>query len=454
MDRRNFEYMFYGFTVAWLIVFVYVLTLVRRGNRLRAELQRHAEPIRWLRPAALNTAILKFCPRVPIFIATSACRCRSTSRSPTRCRRRCAIACRRAAACWFRSAARKLTGVVLRCHDDAPGVATREALRLIDAEPVLDAELLALGRWIAGYYCAPLGEVLRGMLPLASEIRRGKVWSLTDAGRDAARQLLLDAAPDDPVAQILRMLEKRPLSAAYLKRNAAAGRQSHPRRWNAKASSWSSRCRPSAIRCARPPSGCASSSTGAAPAEAKLNKPERELQAFLELHPGSHNLKDLEAMVRDASAAARSLARKRLVALQRRSRSAIDAAPVRAPHTLNPAQQAAFEQIRRRHSRRANSTRFCCTASPARARPKSICNAIDAALARRPQRAAAGARNRADARHGRPVLSAASATAWPFCTAPSPTSERSEQWRRIRSGAARWWWGRAPACSRRCATWG
>ena len=30
--------------------------------------------------------------------------------------------------------------------------------------PVLDAELLALGRWIAGYYCAPLGEVLRGML--------------------------------------------------------------------------------------------------------------------------------------------------------------------------------------------------------------------------------------------------------------------------------------------------
>ena len=40
---------------------------------------------------------------------------------------------------------RRLTGVTLRCHDDAPGVPTREALRLIDAEPVLDAELLALG---------------------------------------------------------------------------------------------------------------------------------------------------------------------------------------------------------------------------------------------------------------------------------------------------------------------
>ena len=44
----------------------------------------------------------------------------------------------------------------------------------------------------------------------------GKIWTLTDSGRDAARQLLLDSSPDDPVLQILRMLEKRPLSAAYL----------------------------------------------------------------------------------------------------------------------------------------------------------------------------------------------------------------------------------------------
>ena len=78
--------------------------------------------------------------------------------------------------------------------------------------------MLALGHWISGYYCAPLGEVLRGMLPLASDIRRGKVYSLTDAGRDAARQLLFDSAPDDPVVQILRLLDRRPLSAAYLER--------------------------------------------------------------------------------------------------------------------------------------------------------------------------------------------------------------------------------------------
>jgi hypothetical protein len=56
------------------------------------------------------------------------------------------------------------------------------------------------------------------MLPLASEIRRGKVWSLTDAGRDAARQLLLDSAPDDPVAQRPAHARKAPALGAYLAR--------------------------------------------------------------------------------------------------------------------------------------------------------------------------------------------------------------------------------------------
>ena len=40
MDSRNFTYMFYGFAIAWLIVMVYVLTLVRRAQSLRQALQR------------------------------------------------------------------------------------------------------------------------------------------------------------------------------------------------------------------------------------------------------------------------------------------------------------------------------------------------------------------------------------------------------------------------------
>src|SRR5689334_4920094 len=74
---------------------------------------------------------------------------------------------------------RTMTGVVLTMHNNAPAAAAREALRLLDEEPALDPALLKLGRWIAEYYCAPLGETLRAMTPLAAEIRRTKVYSLT-----------------------------------------------------------------------------------------------------------------------------------------------------------------------------------------------------------------------------------------------------------------------------------
>ncbi|HBY61959.1 MAG TPA: primosomal protein N', partial [Solibacterales bacterium] len=62
---------------------------------------------------------------------------------------------------------RKLMGVVMATHASAHEATLREVLRLIDEEPVLGESLLKLGEWIAAYYCAPLGEVLRGMTPLA-----------------------------------------------------------------------------------------------------------------------------------------------------------------------------------------------------------------------------------------------------------------------------------------------
>lgn len=38
MESRNLEFMFYGFLAAWLIVLFYVLSLARRGARLKKEL--------------------------------------------------------------------------------------------------------------------------------------------------------------------------------------------------------------------------------------------------------------------------------------------------------------------------------------------------------------------------------------------------------------------------------
>ncbi len=209
---------------------------------------------------------------------------------------------------------------------------------------MLGPDLLALGRWIAAYYCAPLGEVLRGMLPLAAESRHGKVWSLTDSGRDAARQLLFDTAPDDPVSQVLRMLEKRPLSAAYLAKQlpmAEKTLKSLERRGFIVAEQVEGSRDPLRAPAARLRVELAA----APPADSRLSKAERELRAFLELHPGSHNLKDLEDTVHNASAAARSLARRGIVSLKTEMTPSA-AGPIRTRHALNPSQQAAFEAIR------------------------------------------------------------------------------------------------------------
>ena len=40
MDERNFTYMAYGLTTAWLVMVIYVVTMVLREKKLRSELDR------------------------------------------------------------------------------------------------------------------------------------------------------------------------------------------------------------------------------------------------------------------------------------------------------------------------------------------------------------------------------------------------------------------------------
>lgn len=39
METRNLTFMFYGFLAAWAIILIYVGTLVRRGSKLKRELE-------------------------------------------------------------------------------------------------------------------------------------------------------------------------------------------------------------------------------------------------------------------------------------------------------------------------------------------------------------------------------------------------------------------------------
>ena len=79
----------------------------------------------------------------------------------------------------------RLMGVVVRVHDERPtdAVAIKPVQQVLDDAPLLSDELMHLAKWIAQYYVAPLGEVLRGMMPLAAEVRRHFVYRIAEPGR-------------------------------------------------------------------------------------------------------------------------------------------------------------------------------------------------------------------------------------------------------------------------------
>ena len=82
----------------------------------------------------------------------------------------------------------RMTGIVVELHDRKPSVTTKKIISVLDPTPVLDEHLLRLGRWIADYYLAPIGEVFRTMLPLGAEFKRSIGYRLTDEGQMALHQ--------------------------------------------------------------------------------------------------------------------------------------------------------------------------------------------------------------------------------------------------------------------------
>jgi primosomal protein N' (replication factor Y) (superfamily II helicase) len=82
----------------------------------------------------------------------------------------------------------KLIGIVTRLHDEPPPVEAKAVERVLDEEAILSPQLLELARWISQYYLAPLGEVLRTMLPLMAEVRRHVVYRITETGERALQE--------------------------------------------------------------------------------------------------------------------------------------------------------------------------------------------------------------------------------------------------------------------------
>ncbi len=80
---------------------------------------------------------------------------------------------------------KRLCGIVTELHDLEPTFEAKPVLQVLDAVAALTPDLMQLGRWIAHYYIAPIGEVLRTMLPLAAEFRRVIGYRITDKGLEA-----------------------------------------------------------------------------------------------------------------------------------------------------------------------------------------------------------------------------------------------------------------------------
>jgi primosomal protein N' (replication factor Y) (superfamily II helicase) len=103
----------------------------------------------------------------------------------------------------------RLSGIVVELHDRQPSVAAKNIISVLDSQPVLDRQLLDLGKWIANYYLAPLGEVFRGMLPLNAEFKRAISYRITDEGHAALYAAGISGSsahsrktPDEQLAEI------------------------------------------------------------------------------------------------------------------------------------------------------------------------------------------------------------------------------------------------------------
>src|SRR5437899_3172336 len=129
----------------------------------------------------------------------------------------------------------RMSGVVTELHDRQPEgknkkIESKNLLSVLETAPVLDEQRMRLGRWIAAYYLAPLGEVFRTMLPLSAEFRRAIGYRITEEGQQALHLAGISGSsarsrrtPEDQLAEfrILDYLAERGMVKEETLRSAA-----------------------------------------------------------------------------------------------------------------------------------------------------------------------------------------------------------------------------------------
>jgi primosomal protein N' (replication factor Y) len=106
---------------------------------------------------------------------------------------------------------KRVTGYIVALHDELDRAAElteseiKDAEELLDAEPLVTPEILEITRWVADYYAAPWGEVLKAALPAGLNATVEQVLSITAEGLDELARLPIHRAATAK-ARALRLL--------------------------------------------------------------------------------------------------------------------------------------------------------------------------------------------------------------------------------------------------------
>ena len=79
---------------------------------------------------------------------------------------------------------RKVTGFIVGLDDTCSVDGVKPILDVLDLAPVVDEGMLELTRWVADYYLASWGEVLRTALPPGISMESRRALRITERGRE------------------------------------------------------------------------------------------------------------------------------------------------------------------------------------------------------------------------------------------------------------------------------
>ncbi|HET9493723.1 MAG TPA: DEAD/DEAH box helicase, partial [Chloroflexia bacterium] len=115
-------------------------------------------------------------------------------------------------------------GVIIELADTTPVERTKPVTRLVDARPVVSADMLGLARWIAGHYRCTLWQALAPMLPPGVARRAVTRYTLAEQARsepqpqhDEANRPLLEALGRGR-RQVVSLLQEGPRRGVTLTR--------------------------------------------------------------------------------------------------------------------------------------------------------------------------------------------------------------------------------------------